>query len=201
MSKKICILLFVIFLSLLPSALCFGAPGSPPKRIAVLPVLRQASALYQPQLENTLAELLKKELHVPLNNTLKAVVYLPPEEIQTAITELDYDNAALQNPANLKCLAEKLSADLIVCLLITDVKEIQYYAGWDQSIILHSTVQLQLLGWNHENDFMFSYKDRQSYHDEYSLRGTVPELSKGACWRLLKKANLKNFIFPLSKKA
>ncbi len=198
MSKKICILLSLIFLSLLPSALCFGA-ASPPKRIAVLPVLRQTSALYQPQLENTLAQLLKKELHVPLNNTLKAVVYLAPEEIQTAITELGYDNAALKNPANLKCLAEKLSADLVVCLLITDVKEVQYSAGWDHTLLLHSTAELQLTGWNRENDFTFSYNERQSYHDEYSLQGTVPELAKEACWRLFKKAKLKDFIFPLSK--
>ena len=201
MSKKTCLLLFIVFLSLLPSALCFAASSSSPKRIAILPVIRQAPALYQPQLEITLAQLLKKELHVPLNGTLQAVEYINPDEIHAAIEDLRYDNTALQNPKNLKCLAEKLSADLVVCLLITDAEEFQYYAGWDHTLILRSTAELQLTGWNRADDFIFSLKKRQSYHDEYTLAGTVPELAKEACWRLFKKAKLKDFIFPLSKNA
>lgn len=197
--KQIAALLFLYCLLLLPFQAAHAAPDQPPRRIAILPVVNQTN-MHRPEIEAYCAAALQEALRVPLNSILNVHEYVSTDAIEAALPELkEPKRRHILSPDRLKEAAEALDADLIVGFVLNDWGEFRSY-NWDGEEIQYTFVSLQLTGYDRKKDAFLKWKHREFYHDTYSSSGTLEALLHRSADYLLKKADFKKDIFPLSEK-
>jgi len=195
--KKRFLILSMLILFCFSTQNAFAYEKRPAKRLAILPIITCVPT--EQSLQEILMHELKHELHVPLNDTLQAVEYIPAEEIASSMDELHYSSQDLLNDKKLQVLNEKLHADITVGIAITDLYEHRFYSSWKQAFTLQSGVSLHLIGYDRSNLQTIHVHASEAYMDEYSPAGELSTLTKTAVQELLQKAALKKLIFPLSK--
>ena len=135
-------------------------------RLARVPLIVRSSYA-DDEVENLLEDRLDRALHVPLNDTMHYVEELPASDVEAALDEVLADLKKEKRRVRMKdamqLLAEKLDADLVVCPVLTDYREIIFYGGggwdWDSvadSMILESRVGLELDGYDRTTQENFS---------------------------------------------
>lgn len=197
MIKKRFLILSILIFCCFSTVHAFAYEKAPAKRLAILPIITCVPT--EQALQEILMRELKHELHVPLNDTLQAVEYIPSEEIASSMDDLHYTNQDLLSNKKLQVLNEKLHADIIVGIAVTDLYEHRFYSSWKQAFTLQSGVNLHLIGYNRSNVQSINVNASAAYMDEYSPSGELSTLTKTAVQELLQKAALKKLIFPLSK--
>lgn len=185
MKCKFFLLLVLLFFT---TSNCFAETISTPKRIAILPVLNQS--VPNPEVENYLISELTKKLRIPLNDILHAHEYISEEEIKAILPELQ---AQSTNPATFKIAADKLSADLMIGIVITNAHERQYQNLWNGETYLSSNISLRLIGYDRETDTIFNSKKSTSYNGTYMLVGRLQPLAKSTLDKLLSSYHFKKF--------
>ena len=200
--------IFRIILGVFLLIFCMGTAlaENAPRRIAVLPVIDQAgiSSDLQAALEKRLAD----EVHVPLNEALQAVAYVPADESTAALQKLlavpsatgtTHSRSQIDLAQEMKPLADALSADLVVVLLVTDCWEVYHQNYWDDdsTFYLESQAAVRLVGYDRRNDRIINEHANRFYRAEYSPEGTAAMLCGEAADEVLRKAMLKKAIFPL----
>lgn len=199
MKKKISLLFCFFCLLLLPLRTALAAGDQPPRRIAILPVINQTNT-HRPEIETYCNDALNEALRVPLNSILNVHEYVSADAIAAALPELQQPKRRhILSPDRLKAAAEALDADLIVGFVLNDWGEYRSY-NWDGEEIQYTFVSLQLVGYDRKKDAFLKWKRREYYHDTYSSSGTLEALLRNAADYLLKKADFKKDIFPLSPK-
>ena len=201
MMKKYIYLPFVLLLLLLAAdtALASGTP----KRIAILPIMTNGTGIYE-ETEYALQDRLEQEFHVPLNGTLKAVELLPEKDCREALAAVDTELRQNQSGKRLhledemKPLADKLQADIVVGLVVTNFWEYTH-VNWEGDTWLESDVSLQLVGYNRAEDKVIHRSVSRSFHSEYALDGTASALAEDGLESLLREEKLHDLIFPLIK--
>lgn len=196
MQKKHFIFYFILGTLLFFTATCFASEKAP-RRIAILPVLNQ-SGNSEPAIEKYITGELEEKLHIPLNGTLKIHEYISLSDICRVLPEV-IDPSRIENfdINRLKPAAEELSADLIVGVLITSLYEQEYTNFQRGERILNSNVTLRLIGYDRTKDEFINIKSQESYNDEYSLAGTINDLSHEALRKLFDKIDFKADVFPI----
>jgi len=184
-----------LFLALLCFSAAFYTPAAAAqaRRIALLPIYN-GSGHRAPQLEEYLMRELKKNMHVPLNNSLNIVTFLPESDIEAAISKLNYHKPTAMF---LDLVARELDADITVCVIID--RAYQYTVPRFEETYLISGVTLRLIARDNKLFQPIKAKASASYCDTYALSGTLQALAEDASYSLFKKANLKRTIFPLTK--
>lgn len=178
---------------------CFAAEQQP-RRIAIVPTTLQANPDF-PEVTAYCDKELAEQLRVPLNGVLNVHEYIEQDKIAAALPELAKKNKLHKlTPSRLKEAAEELNADLIIGFVITDIGETRH-PNWDGEIILYSYVNMRLIGYDHKKDAFINIRNNEYFHDEESVSGHVLSLAKTCADKLLRKADLKKDIFPLSGKA
>lgn len=185
MKRKGAFLLILLFFT---TSSCFAETISLPKRIAVLPTINQS--VPNLELENYLRSELTKKLRIPLNDIIHAHEYIAVEEIEVILPEL---KTQFNNPEKLKIAADKLSADLIIGIVILNAHERQYQNLWNGETYLSSNISLRLISYERDTDRFFNKKKSTSYHGTYMLFGRLQPLAKSTIDKLLNSYPLKKF--------
>ena len=166
-----------------------------PLRIARIPIILQG---WQVPDADTLAALetkLDRALHIPLNDTLHAMEYLPEAECMAALEQVMSDlrqrNRRVKLKDAMKPLAEVLRADIVVCPVLRDYWQ---YTGmswnWNRGLILHSAASVELAGYERATDRVFDKEYDKSYHSDYSSWGTADALAGECMDHVIQEAGL-----------
>lgn len=197
--KKICFLLLCSFCLPFAVPVAWGAPHTPPRRIAILPVVNQTNT-HRPEIERYCNDALQEALRVPLNSILNVHEYISADAIDAALPELkEPKRRHILSPDRLKAATETLDADLVVGFVLGDWGEYRSY-NWNGEEIQYTFVFMQLVGYDRQKDAFLKWKHRSYYHDTYSSSGTLEALLHETVDYLLQKADFKKDIFPLRPK-
>lgn len=169
-------------------------------RLARVPLIVRSSYA-DDEVANLLEDRLDRALHVPLDDTMHYVEELPSSEVEAALDEVLADLKKEKRRVRMKDamqpLAEKLDADLVVCPVLTDYREIIFYGGggwdWDSvadSMILESRVGLELDGYDRSTQENFSESTSRYYHEGYAPRGRASVLAKDALESLIAETDI-----------
>lgn len=195
------IVLFCMAVWLLCATVTFAAEAdSHPFRLARVPLVVRVSSA-DAEARNVIENRLDLALHVPLNDTMHYVEEIPSSEVESALDDVLADLKTKHRRVKMKDamqpLAEKLDADLVVCPVLTDYREIIFYGGggwdWDSvadSMILESRVGLELDGYDRTTQENFSEATSRFYHEGYAPRGRASVLAKDALESLIAETDI-----------
>lgn len=197
MLKKIMSLILPVLL-FFPGTLLAAQPQSQPKRIAILPVYDESGQLTEDSRQK-LQERIRQELHVPLNGTLQAVEYVPDETCAQALDTLmaqgkAQTGARMQNA--MQPLADELSADVVVCVVITQYYA-HYYMDWENERCIDSYAGLRIFGYDRCHNRSLDRRTTRWVNDTCSSGGTADDMLMQGLEELLQKAKLRATIYPL----
>ena len=192
-----CITMLMLLLLAVPAL----AAGRQPQRIAQFPLVieswQQPDASVQDQLETKI----DRALHVPLNDTLKAVEFIPGKDCLAAWDEAEGQLTGKVRIKDLaKPIAEMLNADLVVIPVLAEYEQyttMSWY--WDRGMILHSRAEVQLIVYDRTKDKLVHKKASDFFDDEYSSAGTASYLALNCMERVVNDANLHGFLWPLDR--
>ena len=136
-----------------------------------------------------------RDFHVPLNETLRAVVYAGDDGVQQAM-KIIYDGKGTLEE-RVREAAKATDADYIAGFVVTNYEE-SSYRNWKGDLILHSYVSLQLVGYDRERDLVIDLPASRSYNGEYTRSGTVRILALFELDRLMDEANFSSTLFPVT---
>ena len=136
-----------------------------------------------------------RDFHVPLNETLRAVVYADDAGVQQAM-KIIYDGKG-KLEERVREAAEATDADYIAGFVVTNYEE-SSYRNWKGDLILHSYVSLQLIGYDRERDLVIDLPASRSYNGEYTRSGTARILALFELDRLMDEANFSSTLFPVT---
>lgn len=192
----VCCFLLVLLLSV--TAL---AAERQPQRIAQFPLVIESWQQPSSDVQDELETKIDRALHVPLNDTLKAVEYIPEKNCLAAWDEVE---SGLTGKARIKDMAkpiaEKLNADLVVIPVVAGYGQyttMSWY--WDHDMILHSYAEIQLVVYDRTTDKLVYKKSSDFYDDEYSTTGTASYLARNCMDNVIRDANLHGFLWPLDR--
>lgn len=192
----VCCFLFVLLLSV--TAL---AAERQPQRIAQFPLVIESWQQPSSDVQDELETKIDRALHVPLNDTLKAVEYIPEKNCLAAWDEVE---SGLTGKARIKDMAkpiaEKLNADLVVIPVVAGYEQyttMSWY--WDHDMILHSYAEIQLVVYDRTTDKLVYKKSSDFYDDEYSTTGTASYLARNCMDNVIRDVNLHGFLWPLDR--
>ena len=138
---------------------------------------------------------LVRDFHVPLNETLRAVVYAGDDGVQQAM-KIIYDGKGTLEE-RVREAAKATDADYIAGFVITNYEE-SSYRNWKGDLILHSYVSLQLVGYDRERDLVIGLPASRSYNGEYTRSGTARILALFELDRLMDEAKFSSTLFPVT---
>lgn len=188
------------FLVLLLSVTALAAERQP-QRIAQFPLVIESWQQPSSDVQDELETKIDRALHVPLNDTLKAVEYIPEKDCLAAWDEVE---SGLTGKARIKDMAkpiaEKLNADLVVIPVVAGYEQyttMSWY--WDHDMILHSYAEIQLVVYDRTTDKLVYKKSSDFYDDEYSTTGTASYLARSCMDNVIRDANLHGFLWSLDR--
>ena len=151
-----------------------------PLRVAQLPLKIESYMVPSQEVRDSLERQVDRSLHVPLNETLKAVEFIPETECLRAWDELAAESGKRVKARELvKPLAEKLQADLVVVPILTGYEQYTRMSfRWDRGMILHSYAAVQIVGYDRQRDEVFRKGASRWFDDEYSAVGEVSLLAR-----------------------
>lgn len=144
---------------------------------------------------DAMKERVLRDFRVPLNETLRAVRYADDAEIEQAMRIIYGGEGSLAE--RLKRAAEETDADYIAGFAVTEYRETTY-RNWKDELVLHSSVNLRLLGYDRARDLVVDLPASRSYHSEYSPSGTARILVLFEIDRLMDKADFRSTLFPIT---
>ena len=136
-----------------------------------------------------------RDFHVPLNETLRAVVYADDAGVQQAM-KIIYDGKG-KLEERVREAAKATDADYIAGFVVTNYGE-SSYRNWKGDLILHSYVSLQLIGYDRARDLVIDLPASRSYNGEYTRSGTARILALFELDRLMDEANFSSTLFPVT---
>ena len=198
MRKVVAVTCFLFVLLLSVTAL---AAERQPQRIAQFPLVIESWQQPGSEVQDELETKIDRALHIPLNDTLKAVEYIPEKDCLASWDEVeDSMTGKVRIKDMAKPIAEKLNADLVVIPVLAGYEQyttMSWY--WDRGMILHSYAEVQLAVYDRTNDKLVFKKASDFYDDEYSTTGTAAYLARGCMDRVIRDADLHGFLWPLDR--
>lgn len=194
-----CLALLLLLIFAVPAL----AAERQPQRIAQFPLVIESWQQPAPSVQDQLERKIDRALHVPLNDTLKAVTYIPEKDCLAAWDEVEGNmtgKARIKDMA--KPIAEKLQADLVVIPVLADYEQYTTMSWhWDRGVILHSRAEVQLIVYDRSQDKLVHKKAADFFDDEYASSGTASYLALSCMDRVVNDANLHGFLWPLDRNA
>ncbi len=195
--KRFLFTIFVTMLIMLPSFV--SAEERAPIRVARIPIIVQDGYVPDNDTLEALETKLDRALHIPLNDTLHAVEYLPEKECEAALagilTEMNRTSRKVKLKDAMKPLAEKLQADIVICPVLEHYYQYSYASwNWNHGTILHSSAAIELTGYERATDQVFRKSFSKSYHDDYSSWGAASTLAKECMDHVIQETGIHSMI-------
>ena len=147
-----------------------------------------------PEVIEEMTARLVRDFHVPLNETLRAVVYASDDGVRQTMKIIYSGKGKLAS--RMREAAEATDADYIAGFVVTNYEE-SSYRNWKGDLILHSYVSLQLIGYDRERDLVIDLPASRGYNGEYTRSGTARILALFELDRLMDEANFSSTLFPV----
>ena len=185
--------LLSVFLLLLPTASALAAA-----RIAQLPlVVESGAADVDAETVDALEEMVARDLHMPLNDTMGWLTYVYDSACGQYATRRGCDY-----PAVLRATADAVEADLVVLpILTTYYEEIYYTSIFYEENFLHSSAAARLLVYDRAAGKVIDRRDARSYADEDQPSGRAYVLAGEVMRNVLAAANLRAHLCDLRETA
>ena len=148
-----------------------------------------------PEVIEEMTARLVRDFHVPLNETLRAVVYASDDGVRHTMKIIYSGKGKLAS--RMREAAEATDADYIAGFVVTNYEE-SSYRNWKGDLILHSYVSLQLIGYDRERDLVIDLPASRSYNGEYTRSGTARILVLFELDRLMDEAAFPSTLFPVT---
>lgn len=148
-----------------------------------------------PEVIEEMTARLVRDFHVPLNETLRAVVYASDDGVRQTMKIIYSGKGKLAS--RMREAAEATDADYIAGFVVTNYEE-SSYRNWKGDLILHSYVSLQLIGYDRERDLVIDLPASRSYNGEYTRSGTARILVLFELDRLMDEAAFPSTLFPVT---
>ena len=172
-----------------------------PLRIALVPVVdRTGGWISRGELDEIL-ERMEKEIHVPLNETMHWVEYLPYSDVETAFNDgLRKGSKKSAIIEAVRDVSETVPADLVICAVVETHYQHEFISlNWDRDFMVESIAALSLYVYDKKSDKVKDYHASRWERDEYSLAIEVQALTMDALEEVLRDADIRSYIFPISK--
>lgn len=212
MRKCLAALLFVCMI--LAAAVCAAEPASPeggnsvvqqnreqPIRIALVPVVDRTGGWISRGEMDEILERMEQEIHVPLNETMHWVEHLPYSDVENAFKDgLRSGRKKTVYADAVRSVAETVPADLVICAVVETHYQREFLSmNWDSSFMVESIAALSLYVYDKKTDKVKDYHASRWERDEYSLSIDVQALTMDALEEVLRDADIRSYIFPISK--
>ena len=162
-----------------------SAAESKPIRLATLPIIIANGVEISNDTVSEMQVKIARALHVPLNDTLKKIDYIPSSTSTVALQEIwskSYSKNKLSTLSEtMKPLAKKINADVIVCTVIYRCNQMTSFSSgsFGESHII-SNAAVELIYFDNRTGELISKKFPQSYRGEYMRYGTSDFLALDA---------------------
>ncbi len=194
--RIVCLLAFFCLLSV------SGAEATreikyPPLRVAQFPVQLQGRMMPSKNVQDKLGNMVDRSLHVPLNDTLEIVEFIPEKECLLVLSAVQEEAAAKTSLKDMmRPVADELKADLVVMPILNGYEQYQTMSWhrWGRHII-HSYASVQVLGYDKQKDEVFCKTAYRQFNDEYSSQGDVSTLAYEAMDEALRKAGIHDRVW------
>lgn len=162
-----------------------------PLRVAQFPLIINSYMMPGADVQDKLNGQVDSALHVPLNDTLRAIDFISDDDMEAAYDEVGTGVNTKQLKNAVKPIAEKLNADLVVIPVLTSYEQwISYGWYWDADQILHSRASVTIIGYDAKKDEVFKKTASRFYDDRYSTAGVVSRLAWEAMDSALRDAQI-----------
>lgn len=198
LSLKKFIILSVIMLIAVVNSTALAAENSTPKRVALLPVIHlYCHWNHSESEEDSLNQIFKREIHIPLNGLLKIIEEIPPEESVHAFNKNYHDMKTINKKADIKdavkTSAEEINADIFILPIAKNCFQETYSRGFDSNTMVSRAI-MTLYVYDKSTGIVQTYKYNDYYNDTFLLIGTVDSLLKNCANHVIKKADLKQLV-------
>ena len=172
-----------------------------PLRIALVPVVDRTGGWISKGELDEILERMEKEIHVPLNETMHWVEYLPYSDVETAFNNgLRKGSKKSAIVEAVRDVSETVPADLVICAVVETHYQHEFISlNWDRDFMVESIASLSLYVYDKKTDKVKDYHASRWERDEYSLAIEVQVLTMDALEEVLRDADIRSYIFPISK--
>ena len=200
-------LLAMLMLTLRTSAASFEE--STPLKVARLPIIILSTTPNE-DIMMGLERKIERAIHVPLNNTLNAIEYIPTNEATEALQKV-WDKiykkgrkVRLQDA--MEPLAKKLDADIVICPVLRRFSQ-HVMVGTAMSLSsenhMISNAEVELIIYDRNIKELTSKKESRSYNGEESSWGSARFLAEDCLLKVIEQTKLRDRVLrytPLGNK-
>lgn len=196
-NKTRVIFLALLFCVLLLPAARGHASERPPLRVAQMPLQVET---YQTPTQGAIDAVMQKvreALHVPLNDGLQYVAYVPKADCLVALDAVRADAAAngrtgkIDWRAAARAIGQKLEADLVVIPILTGYESAKYMSwSWMRGRMLHSYAAVRVVVYDAKEDAVIDRRAQDRYDDEATPRGEVESMAASCMDTALRRVDL-----------
>ena len=169
----------------------FAVEAERPLRVALLPLIDRTGGWLNRRTADELTERLEEESRLPLNDVMQWVAYVPEGEGEAALDEM---LRAAGKKAKLETilpeLAERLGADLVVCLEVRSCYERRYFR-WNGEMGIETVAALTLYGYDARKRRKICEPVSRVAHDDYHPSREADVLLLEALDEALRRAALR----------
>lgn len=166
-----------------------------PYKVALLGVVDVTGATDK-VVRGNVAKQLNRELHVPLNGYLQRIKLFDEAESLAALKTLPPEvQSSRERNVVLKGIAEKLEADLSLCVTVETYYE-HTWVNWRGDFCFEAYVTVSLDGWDTKLNKPIHRQANRWERDEVSTSNGAEQLLYDAVDELLKKEKLRDRFFP-----
>lgn len=172
-----------------------------PMRIALVPVIDRTGGWISAGELDRILERLEREIHVPLNDTMHWVEYVPYDDTESAFARA-VAKGSRKNAFKdaVSTVAETLPADFVLCVVVEQHYQHEFFSwGWDPDLMVESVASLTLYAYDKKSDKTIKKSASRWERDEYSLSNDVQALTMEALDQVIREADIRSYIFPISK--
>ena len=153
-----------------------------PVRLATVPIIVNTKTRVSEEGLRHMEYKIADAVHVPLNDTLNWVEYIPDYESNAAFKEVRQEVAGNRKKIKfkelMKPLANKLNADIVICTVIHHCKQYTIMTlSWDHNLHLVSTASVEMIIYDSRTDEIKNKKTSRFYNGDYNQRDTCEFLA------------------------
>ena len=186
MKYTILALFYLMYALIIPLAIASAQTdideSAAPVRLATVPIIVNTKTRVSEEGLRHMEYKIANAVHVPLNDTLKWVDYIPAYESNAAFKEVRQEVTGNRKKIKfkelMKPLANKLNADIVICTVIHHCKQYTIMTfSWDHNLHLVSTASVEMIIYDSRTDEIKNKKTSRFYNGDYDQRGTCEFLA------------------------
>ncbi len=132
-------------------------------------------------------------LHLPLNDTLQLVSFVPEEDVVAAYE--DAQAGSKKGKDIVRAMGESLGADIVVLPVVTGYEQYEHMSWhWDRGMIRTSYAAVSLYVYDRAEDRVIDKGASRSYSDELSVQGEVSLMVDECMDQALREADLHELV-------